>query len=44
MENRIIKFDDMEIKKLKFHQHTRPASIKNININKILVSNKVAFD
>ena len=40
MENIIIKFGDIEIKKQKFHQHKRPMSIKkNVDINKIAVSN-----
>ena len=43
MENTITKFGDIEIEKLKFHQHKRPISIKNIDINKIVVSNKVTF-
>ena len=34
---RIIKFGDIEIQKQKFHQHKRPISIKNIDINKIVV-------
>ena len=42
MEN-IIKFGDIEIQKQKFHQHKEPISIKNIDINKVLVSNKVFF-
>ena len=43
MEKTIIKFGDIEIEKLKFHQHKSPISINNIDINKILVSNKVSF-
>ena len=43
MGKTIIKFDDIEIKKQKFHQHKRPVSIKNVDINKIVVSNKVSF-
>ena len=44
MEKTIIKFEDIEIKKEKFHQHKRPISIKkNIHINKIVLSNKVSF-
>ena len=40
----IIKFGDIEIQKQKFHQYKRPISIKNIDINKIVVSNnKVSF-
>ena len=44
MEKTIIKFGDIEIKKQTFHQHKRPISIKkNIDIKKIVVSNKVCF-
>ena len=43
MENAIINFSDIEIEKQKFHQHKRPISIKIIDINKIVVSNKVSF-
>ena len=39
---KIIKFGDIEIQTQKFHQHKRPISMKNININKI-VSNKISF-
>ena len=37
-----MKFGDIEIEKQKFH-HKRPVSMKNIDINKIVVSNKVSF-
>ena len=40
---KIIKFGDIEIKKQDFHQHKAPISIKNIDINKIVVCNKVSF-
>ena len=43
MERTIIKFGDIEIKKQKFHKYKRPISIKNIDINEIVVSNKVSF-
>ena len=43
MEKIIIKFGNIEIEKYKFQQYRRPISIKNININKIVVSNKVSF-
>ena len=43
MEKTIIKFSDIEIKKQKFNQHKKPISIKNININEIVLSNKVTF-
>ena len=44
MEKTIIKFDDIEIKKQKFHEDKRIISIKNIDINKTVVSNKDHFD
>ena len=43
MDKTIIKFGDTEIEKQKFHQHKKPILIKNIDINKIVVSNKVSF-
>ena len=39
----IIKFGDIEIEKQEFHLHKEQISIKNIDINKIAVSNKVYF-
>ena len=42
MEKIILKFSDIEIEKQDFHQHKRPISIKNIDINKIVISNKVS--
>ena len=41
MEKTVIKFDGIKIPKQKFHQHKRPISIKNVDIDKIVVSNKV---
>ena len=41
MEKTIIKLGDIEIEKEKFRQHKKPISIKNIDINKTVVSNKV---
>ena len=43
MEKTIIKFGDNEIEKHKFQQYKRPISIKNTDINKIVVLNKVSF-
>ena len=43
MKKTIKKFCGIEIVKQKFYQHKRPVLIKNIEINKILVSNKVSF-
>ena len=36
-------FGDIETEKKKFYQHKKPISIKNIESNKIKVSNKVRF-
>ena len=41
MEKTVIKFGDIETKKQKFHK--RSISIKNKDINKIAVSNKISF-
>ena len=43
MEKAIIKFGDIEIEKQNFHRHKRPISIKNVDINKMVVSTKVFF-
>ena len=42
MEKTIIKFGDTEIKKQDLHQYKRPISIKDIDINKVVVSDKVS--
>ena len=44
MDKQIIKFDDTETEEYKFHQNKCPISIKNIEINKIVVSNKLPID
>ena len=38
-----IKFGYIEIQKQKFHHHKESVSIKNIDINKMVVSNRVSF-
>ena len=43
MDKKIIKFDDTEIEKCKFQQCKRSILINDININKIVVSNKFSF-
>ena len=43
VETTIIKFGDIESEKQKLHQHKGPISIKNVDIDKIVVSNKVSF-
>ena len=41
--NVYVKFDDIKIPKQKFHQHKRIISVKNIEIDKIVVSSKALF-
>ena len=41
MEKIIIKFGDIEVKKQRFHQHKRPILLKYMDINGIVVSNKI---
>ena len=43
MEKTIIKFGDIEIRKQKFHQHKEPIVIKNVEIDKMVVFNKIRF-
>ena len=43
LDKKIIKVDDAEIEKYKFHQYKSPISIDNIDINKNVVSNKASF-
>ena len=43
MYETVIKFGDSEIKKEKFHLYESPISIKDIDINKIVVSKNVCF-
>ena len=44
MDKKIIKLDDIEIEKYKFHQYKSPISIDNIIVsNKIVVSKKISF-
>ena len=43
MEKSITKFDDIQIPKQNFHHHKRPVSIKKVDNDKIVVSNKVPF-
>ena len=39
----IVTFGDTEIEKHKFHQHRSPISIRDVDINKVIVSKKVSF-
>ena len=43
MEETIINFSDSKMQKQKCHQHKGPISIKNVDIDKVIVPNKVPF-
>ena len=43
MDKKTIKFDDIEIEGYGFHQHKSLISINDIDINKIVLSNKLPF-
>ena len=43
MDKEIIKFDDTGIEEYKFHQYKSPVSINDIDVNKIVASNKLPF-
>ena len=43
-KKKLLKFDDIEIQEYKFHQYKSLISINNIDINKILISNKFPSD
>ena len=40
MNKKTIKFDDTEIEEYNCHQHKNPISINNIDIDKVVISNK----
>ena len=43
MDKKTIKFNETEIKKNKFHEYEIPILIDDIDVNKIVVSNKISF-
>ena len=43
MGKEIITFGNIEIEKYNFHQYIKPISIYDVNIDKMVVSNKVPF-
>ena len=43
MDKKYFKFDNTEFEKCKFHQYKRPISIDNVDVNKIIASNKIPF-
>ena len=44
MGKEILTFGDIEIKKYKFYRNKIPIFLKDVNIEKVLVSNKIYFD
>ena len=43
MDKKIIKFNDTEVEEFEFHEHKSPILINDINIDKIVVSDKLPF-
>ena len=43
MGKEILMFGHIEIEKIKFYSHKSPIFLKNIKIQKVLVSNKISF-
>ena len=43
MDKKIINFDDTEIEEFEFHEYKSPILINDINIDKIVVSDKLPF-
>ena len=43
MDKKMVHFGNTEIRKHKFYQNKNPTLIENVDINKIVVSNKVCF-
>ena len=43
MDKENIKFYDTEIEEFEFHQYKGPILINNIDINKIVIHNKISF-
>ena len=43
MGKQILTFGNIEVEKHKFHQHQSPISVYYVNIDRIVVSNKVPF-
>ena len=44
MNKKIVMFDDIKIKKRKYHYQKNSVLIDDVNIDKILISNKVSCD
>ena len=44
MGNEVLKFGDFKIEKNKFYRNDFPISLKDVDIEKVLVSNKICSD
>ena len=43
MGKEILTFDDIEIEKKKIYRHQAPICLKDVDIEKVLVCNKISF-
>ena len=43
MGKEILTFGDIEIEKKKFYRHKTPVPLRDVDIEKVLVSNKISF-
>ena len=43
MDKEILTFGDIEIEKFKFYRHKTPILLGNVDIEKVLVSNKISL-
>ena len=44
MGKEVLKFEDIQIEKNKFYRHKTPIFLKDVDIERVLVSNKIFFD
>ena len=44
MGKEILTFGDIEIEKKKFYSYESPVTLKNVDIEKVLVISKISFD
>ena len=42
MNTKMLTFDDIEIEQDKFYSHKKPICLEDVDINKVLVSNKIS--
>ena len=44
MGKEVLKFEDIQTEKNKFYRHKTPIFLKDVDIERVLVSNKIFFD